>query len=450
LSGINHNFITLESGLQLPPLVKQGESYSVDKIISDVKDEYLWRPLLGKENNFLPVRCGHFKIRNLFVIDSFGRLLPIIYENDNSSCQLISANIDHLTNNKQLYISAPPRIAHPARLRFNWMSAKDDLRETDSDPGTAPVCGWLLPNNLDKSLMAFDEDGEEIGELRINIDGSKVLWNNPPGKKKNLDLDTFLGQFLNPALRSVISSIINFDGASFKELYNIIDGKSKNGIPKSHLRQLSMELPIGVPIAIAKALCFLEIKGLPPRDWIGLSNEDLLSAIEFPVFLGNASDPADGLIGFFNNAYDKINAPFSYQSNGDFLISGRNLQVSITNNEKPAVAEPLVLLIDPRLPVTVACGILPSAQYELPAFGISKIMEKINFSFLANPILTTTKKTKIPLPDIKDKEWTFITTLAEDEETEEKIETNLTNTLTFEPLHLIEGWLKLTKKIDQK
>jgi hypothetical protein len=453
LSGLNNNFVTLESGLQLPPVSGSPDGISgvIDNIILDIDDQYLWRPMPGAKD-FFPVRSGYFRIRNLFIIDSFGRLLDVVNSSDKKRVTRlsVSSNMQNISIGEESYIVAPPRLAHPARLRFNWISADNDLRETDSDPGTSPVCGWLLPNKLDRSLMVFDKDGDELCELKTVAGDQHVRWNYPPGQKSNPDLDIFLNQIRNITLRSVVSSLIKTDAQSFNELYEIIDNKSKTGVPKSQFRPLSMELPIGMPVAIAKASCRLEIKGLPPRDWISLKDDSGLSQLKFPVFLGNSEDNADGLIGFFtNNNYEQINTAFAYSNSNrnPYFISGNNPPVTIGSDTGAAPAQPLVLLMDPRLSINVASGFLPTAQYELPVFGISRIMEKINFSFLVSPVLTRTKRTDLPLKEIKDKEWVWIANSDTGNiRDEEKLNPGSTNILNYDPLHLTEGWLKLIPK----
>ena len=59
----------------------------------------------------------------------------------------------------------PARLSQPARLNFRWLAAEVGRIETNAHPLTTPVCGWLLPNNLDRSLMVSDNPGNSPGYL---------------------------------------------------------------------------------------------------------------------------------------------------------------------------------------------------------------------------------------------------------------------------------------------
>ena len=64
-----------------------------------------------------------------------------------------------------------------SRLSFRFISAADDSLETGLAADANPVCGWLLPNYLDQSIMIYDADGSLRGELLQEKNNSQTTVN---------------------------------------------------------------------------------------------------------------------------------------------------------------------------------------------------------------------------------------------------------------------------------
>ena len=58
------------------------------------------------------------------------------------------------------FIQIPPSLLQPARLSFDLVSAVDDaVKFGPAAPTADPICGWVMPNHLDASLLAYDARG---------------------------------------------------------------------------------------------------------------------------------------------------------------------------------------------------------------------------------------------------------------------------------------------------
>ena len=111
-------------------------------------------------------------------------------------------------NAQKLYL--PPRLLTPTRVEAHWLSAafEDDVPGIDGDfvessdqPATSPVCGWLVPNHLDTSLMCYDADGRPVGSFaRI---GGQLRYQTVAGNTANprSDLSRTLGRRRRPGRR---------------------------------------------------------------------------------------------------------------------------------------------------------------------------------------------------------------------------------------------------------
>src|SRR6266850_7697641 len=89
-------------------------------------------------------------------------------------------------------ITLRPRFAQPMRLKFG-------LANASADPGTnaGPICGWILPNHLEKSLTIYDSHGKPLGALQRKLgqvsgtgDKSAFYWVEVPGPQNGGDAST--------------------------------------------------------------------------------------------------------------------------------------------------------------------------------------------------------------------------------------------------------------------
>ena len=59
-------------------------------------------------------------------------------------------------------------------MLFRWLSATNDGLESNGIPETSPICGWMIPNFLEESIVFYKVDGSPIGTTAL-VDKSTQL-----------------------------------------------------------------------------------------------------------------------------------------------------------------------------------------------------------------------------------------------------------------------------------
>ncbi|MET0391603.1 MAG: hypothetical protein ABW019_00625 [Chitinophagaceae bacterium] len=439
LSGLNNNLMMRENSTQLPPLSYDTGTrrFKVNEVIRDIDDQYTWNPLT-EETGFFPFRGGHFTITALRVIDSFGQVLEVPANRITHS-----GSLPVIRDADTLYMQLPLRLTQPARLRFEWMAAGVTGKKTTADPATSPVCGWLLTNRLDKSLMVFDAAGREAGALKATGDDEPIRWMHAPGSKGPSTIDA---SGLHEEVKGIVKGILATNtGKVLTHLIREIDELQQKGFAKTSRQSITMSLPAGYPVAIVKAACQLQLKDLPPRyqGWDWETYDDSLDKVKFPVYIGDTRSKTNGLAGYFiAGQYNQLRLPYAYDRTPAHPYFAVNEKMAVSTAQETTN---LLLLLDPRMGVHLSCGILPAGYYELPDQLINQAIEAMQVSFLVSPLLTAKNKTRMPLAALPDKEWEWIP--AENTGQEKQVLDNIPKgVLSFEAMHIVEGWLKLRNK----
>lgn len=125
-------------------------------------------------DDFNPIRSGEMRIIDLQLIDTFGQVRNLEWKDASRNESVIKP--ESLKASAPNRIALPPRFVQPCRINFRWLSAKDHL-ETNDHPATSPICGWIVPNNLNDSLMIYDSDGQALGSINTNAE-----WDYAPGE----------------------------------------------------------------------------------------------------------------------------------------------------------------------------------------------------------------------------------------------------------------------------
>ncbi len=192
--------------------------------------------------DFNPLRSGSMRILHLRLIDTFGQVRNLRWENVITTEQMTSIGSND-------WVWLPPRLAQPARCNFRWLAANADQQEMNDHPATTPICGWVLPNNLDNNLQIYDNQGTLLG-----IINEQAQWESAPGSQ-NIKVE----DILNPHLRQMVNYIINpkTQQESNKDfLANFItslDTALANIDPENFAQHQDLALLMGRPIALVRA-----------------------------------------------------------------------------------------------------------------------------------------------------------------------------------------------------
>lgn len=405
--------------------------------------------------NFGPLRAGFMTIMEMRFVDVFGQLLQMQTANpDPDNLQVIPSErlkpmSGDTANAGKVYLA--PRLLMPSRLWFRWLSAAHntdltaDFVEMNAHPATSPVCGWMLPNHLDNSLMFYNADGTPIGSF--GLEHGVSVYRSRPGVLGD-DLVKDIGAQGSPAA-GINPHVANFmwfvqnkktgptDGAFLGDFIYAIENSDQFIHAAAYKQASGLAVLMGRPLAITRAVASLESYGAAaPLSQADTStcdpfHQDVLNnrfdyktreqfssggieAVRFPMLLGDLANIDDGLVGFLLE-----NSDGSYQ-NGMLYSPAAALPASSPNH---GVAQPtnnpiqlklndsaqtLTVLMDPRCPVHATTGILPVAELSIPPDQYAQTMRSLGVTFFTHPVLEKSSGLVVPLPKEAGYGWSWI------------------------------------------
>lgn len=365
-------------------------------------------------DDFNPIRAGALKLLRLRLIDNFG----IVHDVD----------VDNMATTQQLrlkdhpdWVAMLPRLAQPARINFRWLAANQGSQETNNHPDTTPICGWLLPNNLDDSLAVYDQAGHALGSLYAlpDLQNSAIAqWRSAPGQARAIAI----ADIANSHLRKVITHVQRRGPGFVGDFLKAIDTALAGIDPESASQHRSQAILMGRPIAVVRAKVNLEILGLPAinQAW-NVFRQDLrrsrretdgFTQVRFPIRIGEYHQLNDGLVGYWSeDTAFQIHSPF-YAAQTDpndsaEIITYHNEPIAI----KQAIDDPpqyLTMLVDPRGVVHATSGILPTKTISLPAHQYEKALRNIEITFFSAPVLSEANQLDLPLPREAGFLWSWL------------------------------------------
>lgn len=207
LGGFNAALMTRKQLLQIP--IENPMEYDIippplrqlnltAHVADAVGKHHPMAPLASKV--FSPIRSGTLTLGRLSLLDTFGQQwnAPL------SGARLVTSNGLGDPAQRADITYLPPRFSPPARLNFRWLAALSgqngiDEVEMNSAPATTPICGWLLPNNFDNSLMVYDNTGHALGSINTLAE-----WMPAPGSDDRIAA----AEIPNPHLRRLVRRLV--------------------------------------------------------------------------------------------------------------------------------------------------------------------------------------------------------------------------------------------------
>ncbi|MDW3191111.1 MAG: hypothetical protein R8G66_02065 [Cytophagales bacterium] len=452
LDGFYESCVQLRKVTQFPiaePIGFEYERQFTELVKATVQLERHMSPEIAFDFNPLP--SGKFYLNRLQVLDNFGISTPIRTNYDVPFAEPLC------TAANEAFLK--PRIAQPARLSLRWLSASDSVTPTNDDPITSPVCGWLVNNYLDNSLMVYDATGNGLGSLNQDMEWQVVPWKTAPSSETEI---------ANIHLRQVIQKIKglpNFLSDTENALHHISPHEALQHPLRSDL--------IGKPMAVVRAAVGLELQGIPHLDqsWASLlhdlqnchlkpawgpeeRNNQNWTTVAFPCRIGEHMQLNDGLIGYW---VENEQTPY-----GDFIAPQTENQSGLdqgVNEYTPGIFQGLSLklnaektylsmIMDPHGLIHATTGILPTKALSIPPEHYLPQLKKLKVWFRSSPILqpqALKQKVQLDLPKIPELEWRWW---------DPKDGTSTIEKYNQNPdvkLALKEGWLLLEEPVeDQK
>jgi len=457
MTGFNEALLMRQQTLQLPvadPMeIDQNRwTFNMHTVRDAVGDGNSLAPMPNYAFN--PIRAGRLTLTRLRVVDAFGQVLRLI---DRQATPPLDPPVIVPHGMKIAGLAdvvLPPRLSQPARLQFRWLPA--------DAASTSPLCGWILFNHIDDSLMVYDAAGNALGSL--NVQGP--FWQGAPG-----NADTFgraaKDAIANPHLKKFVLGVR--DAAMLTAMLNAIDKSMTSINPLGYKQDQGIGLLIGQPLAIVRASLRLELQGLPAIDesWKayaqavgdpGQGNYTIdgrfnagSTSVRFPVRLGDLGSHDDGLIGYYiddgsDAAYATLYCPAALLgSKGVVMPTDRTLMLAPVASSDQSPPTLVTMLIDPRGCVHATTGILPVKDISIPPAAYSGALQKMAVTFLTSPVLSG-ESVALPLPDEPGYTWKWIANSGKGGWPDPKDIAPPAEKAAFAaPKSIEEGWLKLIK-----
>jgi hypothetical protein len=490
LGGFTENLLMRKAFMELQPLDpgKDSDGPQFSPIFEAVRDIDWLSPLVDQE--FFPVRAGHLKLEKLWIIDAFGQLLRLEAEpqGEKVSRPLLPAGLAGSNG----YLRLEPRLDQPARLSVAWPAAgrwdasADQNGALGEEEEFNPVCGWILPNFLDRGLMIYDVRGNALGALQAV---QRKSWEQGVGAKFE-DIESFhwvdipgresfffgrppkqiadpLGEKANPHLRAFVKGLLSLSEGSGQAFGQLLDNMNEafSAVQGSGSGQNpNLALLIGKPLALVRAALSLELDGRLARaqGWadINTGRTGGIEKLTVPIRLGDRRKwddvrpgggakagyylGEDGLVGFFlNRKYDHFYPAFGLEGRNDNYSEYR-----MTPGISIAQPLDLTLLMDPSRGFCATSGILPRKIFNLPYGDITETLENKQIVFFTGPLVSeadAADKVRMPQPSDIYGQWSWThhpalkvwreATIADSQKEQGRFFDN--------PLQITEGWLKL-------
>lgn len=365
---------------------------------------------------FQGIRQGQFHFSDLILYDQFGRVLRLIsslsqsglYDAQNFPALLDSALVPQRSSWPAVKTVAEfaPRPLQGARLDTCLVDQFDDTKALGRDEGVCPVCGWLLPNHLDASVLLYAADGAALGEIRLVTGDDGVTRTTtwmPPAHSSIASPDDVAR--LAPHLAEVVQSPAFQSEASFTALMSAIDATLWTVDPLGGRADQNLSILVGRPLALVRTRLQFQLDGAAIGDtgWAATFDTTPPSYLsqQFAIRLGDQATRQDGTIGYFvgrdYSTFNSVAAPETGEAQSYVrqigpigADGGQNyLQLSFA----PEDCLYLTLLVDPRASVHATTGIVPVKQIDIPPAFVDQPLSRMEIGFRLGPLLTNIQAT---------------------------------------------------------
>jgi hypothetical protein len=439
LNGFNQSLLmrkqTLELHIDDPLGFEQYQSFSSAEVLAAMGGDSKEAP--SPLNAFNPIRSGCLKLLKLRLIDTFGQVKVLDTNKIDTTYKMTSPASQYL-------IKLPPRLTQPARLNFRWLDSTKDHADTNAHTATSPICGWLLNNKFDHSLMVYDSAGKALGYFKAG------RWLEAVDSDKAIGID----EIANPHLQRVVQYVadsLKIDAAFLTHFIGTTEDALENIQTEKDSGITGPAMLIGRPMAVVRTALKLQLSGMPAvnQDWNVFRGDmaknsrttDKFTKVNFPLRLGEYGQLNDGLVGYWlEKAADDGSISFSTEKldqqgnvvNGDnaLFYSPQSDYIDTQTIESrfeyfadapinfyqslDDAAQTVTVLMDVQGCLHATVGILPNKQITIPAEHYTQALQNIEVSFLHAPILTPQGQTHLDLRPVSGFEWSWVEQLKND------------------------------------
>ncbi len=464
--------------------------------------------------DFAALRGTFFVIDKLTVLDNFGRTIDLMGSNNSAysgqdeiadyfypyagrnlkfktatdptpapSTQL-PASEDPTKHMMQL----PPRITQDSKLAFD-LTSNDTNNDNINYANANPICGWVVPNHLDRSLAIYGPDGTAWGELYLSQqdeDHYVPVWQSDPTSDSPIaSVEDIPNVYVANMLQALCERSETDDGLGFSGFFQVIDETLWSVNPRGRRQDQNLSVLVGRPLAIVRAELQLKLRGLPyvSQDWWNIFDvsevfppdpgdyckpaafkkvtdvDGGVGDFKWDIHLGSQALNDDGLIGYYVDdpsdlassfgVFNAVHVPDDVQTDYlDKIEPGNFIDLYFTDDTvtTPDSAEAqvcrLTMLVDPRGSVHAFTGLLPVFTLDIPGEYTTAALAKMAYMFRIGPFLTSPDVVRIPQPAESKGTWSWFDKVLDAASDITKADGKVRFPTT--PPLVKEGWLKFT------
>ncbi len=427
LEGFNDALLQCKQTIQLSikdPLTGSSFEKIIDLVAYSIGDNISTAP--NANNDFNPIRAGGMDVSKVNLIDSFGRYIEVFNESEDVK---VIASEPLMPSIDTHHLFLPPRFTQPVRIDVRWIPAEasnDDktLGESNKMVESSPICGWVVPNNLEKSLLVYNQAGEQEGIL-AEVDG-KISFEPSPYDTDGVELT----DIQNIHLRKLVEYYIGHSVLFFYDSLQILNDSLEYIAPDAFAQYPELSIFVNRPIALVRAkITFERMEELATSNNWDLFAEILEGAtgkkftqgyedVKIPIRLGDYQQLNDGIIGYWKDGSDlksidledKFYAPISkrYEEEQSEIITSFDeidIEIQQSLNDEPQY---VTLLFDPRGSLNVTTGVTPVKTIDIPNQLFKDTLRKMQATFLMSPVLTEKDKVQLPTMDSDLFGWNWL------------------------------------------
>lgn len=329
------------------------------------------------------------------------------------------------------YIQLTPAINQDARLNAAFILPGSDSNGTftgwtASYDWDQPIWGWLVINYANQGLQFFTGDGTFYVEL---------TFGGPEGTLKSANWLPFEAKpqadtGVSSQLRQLIQNMTGDGGTEFQLAFWDMVTQAVENMPYAPPEYAAFPNAIvGKPLALTNVGLSLELATEPLRSQVTLKPEldepdeaHTLLSYEFPIKIGDAERPYDGVVGYFDTNNDRTgsasNGSTDWTRLNTYFVSRQAtiptgdprvlIEPSTFPKLSPYYVEPNIdqvdnsflathaahfmvktVIVDPYTPLHVYSPILPITSLQLPAWTVQSALQRMSACFHTSDPKTT-------------------------------------------------------------
>ena len=444
LTGFNDALLGLHQSYQLPVGDALGFACEQElaRRVGDLVRSFN-RSAPDDAGGFDPIRAGRLHVRRLRLVDTFGQVEDL----DVDGAPLFASRPMRASVGDELVL--PPRFVQPARVNLRWLSTENRVAESGTAPASTPICGWLILDRLDRSLLVYDAHGRALGVVSSGSGSGpwQAGWQMAPGNEAAMQV----WNIEDPHLRQLAEWLVGRSRArALEDVLDKIETALDSIDPQASAHHEDLAVLMVRPLAVVRAQLSVSLAG-PPAIHQGAAalftdvgtntrRTDKFENVDIPIRLGAHQRANDGLVACWLESRGRLGAEAHWPQ----VAEVAPILVAPSSDRDPRT---LTMLVDPLAAVHATSGMLPTKAITIPASMYADQLKRIEVSFRSlGPILTRTGRLDLPLPSEPGYAWSWIerddrgwTSVADD------IGASEDDGAFSGPVLAREGWLRLAK-----